>query len=196
MHTVKWSHICLDMQCMFAENTPWQISWMPRVFDQVLEIATRFPERTIFTRFIPPSVPEEMPGMWRDYYKKWPMMTMTQVEPGLVDLVPDLKRLVPPARIFDKVTYSPWLNGQLHTVLSRAGIGKLVLTGGETDVCVLAAALGAIDLGYKVIVLKDAVCSTADRTHDAALALLGNRFSVQLEVMQTERWLSSVQATS
>ncbi|NVP58348.1 cysteine hydrolase family protein [Mycoplana rhizolycopersici] len=192
MYMAKWSHICLDMQRMFAEDTPWRVSWMPRVLEEILEVANRYPECTIFTRFVPPNSSGEMPGMWRDYYEKWPMMTRTQIEPGLVDLVADLKRLVPPARIFDKVTYSPWLNGQLHSLLSREGIEKLVLTGGETDVCVMATALGAIDLGYKVILLKDAVCSTADRTHDAALELLGNRFSVQMEVMRTEQWLASV----
>ncbi|GLR56880.1 isochorismatase family protein [Rhizobium indigoferae] len=30
------------------------------------------------------------------------------------------------------------------------------LTGGGTDVCVLAAAMGAIDLGYRVVVVCDA----------------------------------------
>ena len=61
---------------------------------------------------------------------------------------------------------------------------------GETDVCVLAAALGAIDFGYRVILLKDAVCSGADDTHDASLELLGDRFSVQLEISSTEDFLS------
>ena len=191
MHTEKWIHLCVDMQRMFAEDTPWQVSWMPKVFDEIVEVATRFAERTIFTRFIPPSSPDELPGMWRNYYEKWPMMTTTQIDPGLVDLVADLKRLVPPARIFDKTTYSPWVDGRLHSALSHQEIGTLVLTGGETDICVLAAALGAIDLGYKVVLLKDAVCSTSDQTHDASLELLGNRFSVQMEVMPTERWLSS-----
>jgi nicotinamidase-related amidase len=65
------------------------------------------------------------------------------------------------------------------------------VTGGETDVCVLAAALGAVDLGYKVIVLKDAVCSGADETHDASLELLGDRYSVQLEINTTEAFLSA-----
>lgn len=56
----------------------------------------------------------------------------------------------------------------------------------------LATRLGAIDLGYRVIVLEDAVCSGADSTHDASLELLGDRFSVQLELMATERFLSMI----
>jgi nicotinamidase-related amidase len=64
------------------------------------------------------------------------------------------------------------------------------MSGGETDVCVLAAALGAIDLGYRVVLLKDAVCSGTDVTHDASLEVLGDRFSVQVEFLQTEQFLS------
>jgi nicotinamidase-related amidase len=52
--------------------------------------------------------------------------------------------------------------------------------------------LGAIDLGFHVIVLCDAVCSGADETHDAAVDLLGDRFSVQLELVETEEFLSAV----
>ncbi|WP_410866706.1 hypothetical protein [Paraburkholderia sp. SIMBA_027] len=49
-----------------------------------------------------------------------------------------------------------------------------------------------MDLGYRVIVLKDAVCSGADETHDASLELLGDRFSVQLEITITEDFLGSL----
>lgn len=74
-------------------------------------------------------------------------------------------------------------------MLLKEGIETVVLTGGETDVCVLSTALGAIDLGYHVIVLRDAVCSGADDTHDASLELLGDRFSVQLHLATTEEFL-------
>jgi len=95
-----------------------------------------------------------------------------------------------PARIFDKMTYSPWVDGRLNAHLRQEGVGTVVVTGGETDVCVLATVLGAIDLGFHVIVLSDAVCSGADETHDAAVDLLGDRFSVQLDLMTTEELLS------
>jgi nicotinamidase-related amidase len=186
----RWIHLCIDMQRMFAEDTPWQVPWMREVSPAVEEVARRYAEKTIFTRFVPPARAEEMLGMWRTYYEKWPMMTTAQLGLEMVDLVPSLKRLVPPARILDKMTYSPWVNGKLHAALLADGIDTLVLTAGETDVCVLAAALGAVDLGYKVIVLKDAVCSGADETHDASLELLGDRYSVQLEISTTDAFLA------
>ena len=192
MNNSPWIHLCIDMQRMFAEGTPWHVPWMREVSPQIQEIAQRHPQRTVFTRFVPPKRAEDMHGMWRSYYKKWDTMTIDRLGPDLVDLVPSLKALVPPARIFDKMTYSPWTTGELHRVLAGEGVQTLAVSGGETDVCVLAAALGAIDLGYHVILLKDAVCSGADDTHDASLELLGDRFSVQLEIASTEDFLSRV----
>ena len=188
----SWIHLCIDMQRIFGEETPWHVPWMTEVSPQIEELAGRFPERTIFTRFITPRRPGEMPGMWRAYYEKWSQMTRERLDSEMLDLLPILQRLVPPARVFDKMTYSPWMGGTLHGILSAEGVGTVVLTGGETDVCVLSAALGAIDLGYRVIVLRDAVCSGADETHDASLELLGDRFSVQLELLMTEEFLQSV----
>lgn len=71
-------------------------------------------------------------------------------------------------------------------------VDTVVITGGETNVCVLTTVLGAIDLGLRVLMLSDAVCRGADETHDAAVDLLGDRFSVQLELRKTEEFLSAV----
>lgn len=62
----------------------------------------------------------------------------------------------------------------------------LVITGAETDVCVLAAVLGAVDFGYRVVIASDAICSSADATHDALLTVYRNRFSEQIEIADTE----------
>jgi nicotinamidase-related amidase len=40
----------------------------------------------------------------------------------------------------------------------------MVITGTETDVCVLATVLGAIDFGYWVVLAIDALCSSSDAT--------------------------------
>lgn len=185
----EWRHLCIDMQRMFSESTPWNVPWMGRVLPQVSEIAGRYRHRTIFTRFIPPRDSAEASGMWKDYYDKWSMMTQKQIDLEMLHLIPELDSFAPPARVFDKVVYSPWIDGRLHAHLQSAEVSTLVITGGETDVCVLSAILGAIDLGYRVILLSDAICSGADETHDASLKLLGDRFSVQLEIVTTEAFL-------
>jgi nicotinamidase-related amidase len=188
----NWIHLCIDMQRMFAEQTPWHVPWMATVSPQIVELSGRYAERTVFTRFVPPPTADAMPGMWRNYYEKWPMMTGEQLPSELMDIVADLRPFAPPARFFDKRTYSPWIDGRLHETLAREKVEAIAIAGGETDICVLAAALGAIDLGYRVILLKDAVCSSANETHDATLELLGGRFSVQVEITDTDAFLSGL----
>ncbi|MEF9604618.1 cysteine hydrolase, partial [Paracoccus sp. PXZ] len=98
-----------------------------------------------------------------------------------LELLPELERHRPPARVIDKPVYSPWHDGRLHALLRGAGITTLVVTGGETDVCVLGTVMGAVDLGYRVVLVSDAVCSSTDRGHDAAMTLYRSRFSQQIE---------------
>ncbi len=185
----NWRHICVDMQRLFAEDTPWHVVWMDRVLPQVLEIASAYPERTIFTRFLTPETKDAAKGSWQNYYEKWWMMTGEHLPAEMLELVPALQRLVPPASLFDKKIYSPWLDGRLDPALQSQAVETLVITGGETDVCVMATVLGAIDLGYRVILIEDALCSGADQTHEASLELVRNRFSVQLKLMAADDFL-------
>ena len=48
--------------------------------------------------------------------------------------------------------------------------------------CVLAAVLGAADLGYRTILVSDAVCSTSDEAHDAMLELFSERYGQHVEI--------------
>jgi nicotinamidase-related amidase len=186
------AHLCVDMQRIFAEDTPWHTPWMQRVLPQVRRLAEAHPAETVFTRFIPAARPEEGQGQWRRYYERWESMTLERLPPGIVDLVEPLARLAPPAEVFDKPVYSPWWDGTLDPRLRQRGVETLVVTGAETDVCVLATVLGAVDLGYRVVIPTDAICSSSDRTHDALMALYRERYGAQIETSTVDdvllRW--------
>jgi nicotinamidase-related amidase len=184
-------HICVDMQRMFAEATDWKMPWLERVLPNVVAITAAHPERTIFTRFIPARKAGQGVGMWRRYYERWESMTIEQLGSEMICLVADLANFVPPARTFDKYVYSPWTGSDLHQQLFGAGVDTIIITGGETDVCVLATMLGAIDWGFRVILVKDALCSSADETHDAMMNVYMNRFGQQVECVTTETLLNS-----
>jgi nicotinamidase-related amidase len=127
-------HLCVDMQRMFAGPTDWQMPWLSRVLPNIIAISEVRPSHTIFTRFIPAKEPGAGLGMWKHYYERWHMMTIDRLGQGLIDLVPELARFVPPSRVFDKYVYSPWTGSTLHLDLQNAGIDTLIITGGETDV--------------------------------------------------------------
>ena len=54
----------------------------------------------------------------------------------------------------------------------------------------LATVLDAVDLGYRVITVRDAVCSSSDEGHDMLLRLYHTRFSEQIETADAETILS------
>lgn len=184
-------HICVDMQRLFAEQTEWQTPWMMRVLPRVQALVEAYPDRTVFTRFIPLEDATQGTGTWRRYYEHWSSMTMKRLDREMIELVSPLERYVPPAAIFDKSVYSPWLFGNLHGYLQQRGIDTLLISGGETDVCVLATVMGGVDRGYRIVIARDALCSSSDETHDALLKVYESRFGEQIETVNTEDALSA-----
>ncbi|SFF14308.1 cysteine hydrolase family protein [Nitrosomonas sp. Nm166] len=185
----KSAHICVDMQKILAEPTEWSTPWAYKILPQIIALTEFDPEKTIFTRFIPVLQNDKAMGMWKKYYERWECMTLEKINPSLIDLIPDLSKFVPPAVVVDKHVYGPWVETFLHQYLQKRGVNTLVISGGETDICVLATVLGAIDFGYRVILATDAVCSSQDDSHDSIMNIYKSRFSIQLEVHDTEKIL-------
>jgi nicotinamidase-related amidase len=159
---------------------------MTRVLPNVVKLAESFPERTVFTRFMPPRRPEDLPGTWRAYYEKWRDVTRERLDPAMLDLMPELARLAPPAHVIDKPFYSAFSATDMAAYLRQRGADALILTGSETDMCVLATVLGAVDRGFRTILVTDGVCSSSDEGHDSLLALYRRRYSLQIETADTE----------
>ncbi len=175
-------HICVDMQHIFADDTPWHAPWMRRVLPNVVRLVEARPTETIFTRFIPVEHPGQGEGAWKRYYENWHNMTIAELGADKIELLPELKRCVPPADVVDKRLYSPWFDTDLRERLRTRGVDTLIVTGGETDVCVPGTVFGAIDLGFRVIVARDALCSSSDEAHDALVSVFEKRFGQQIEV--------------
>ena len=180
--TPRTVHLCVDMQRIFSAEGIWATPWMDRVLPVVAELAGRYPERTVFTRFITPNRPDDMPGMWQRYYTRWKEATREHLDPALLELLPPLAKLCPPATVINKTRYSGFAEPELLSHLQAREADGLIVTGSETDVCVLATVLGAVDLGYRVILVRDAVCSSSDEGHDALMQIYHRRYTEQIEV--------------
>ena len=190
--TERSVHLCVDMQRLFSAGGPWPTPWMDKVLPVVAALASRHPERTVFTRFIPPQRPEQMPGMWRRCYARWRMATREVLPLELLELMPPLAALCPPATIIDKTRYSAFAEPGLITHLRRREADTLIVSGAETDVCVLASVLDAVDIGYRVIVVRDAICSSSHEGHEMLMRLYHTRYMEQIETAVAEtilgRW--------
>ena len=104
--------------------------------------------------------------------------------------MPPLAALCPPAAVIDKTRYSGFAEPKLLAHLREREADALIISGSETDVCVLATVLSAVDLGYRVIVIRDAVCSSSDEGHDMLMRLYHTRFSEQIETADAATILS------
>jgi len=178
-------HLSVDMQRIFARGGVWETPWMERVLPIIVEIAARYTTRTVFTRFITPLNAADRPGRWRRYFNRWHCATRAELAPSELELVPALQRFAPPAHVIDKPAYSAFTESALAAFLLEKHVRTLVVTGAETDVCVLASVLDAVDLGFRVVLVEDALCSSSDAGHDALMTLYRNRFSEQIELINS-----------
>ena len=112
-------HLCIDMQRIFAPGGLWATPWMERVLPVVAEVAGRYPDRTVFTRFITPERPEAMPGTWQAYYRRWQQATRSELDPQWLELLDPLRRLAPPATVVDKSRYYAFAGSNLLSHLQN-----------------------------------------------------------------------------
>ena len=104
--------------------------------------------------------------------------------------MPPLAALCPPATAIDKTRYSAFAEPRLIEHLRRREADALIVPGSETDVCVLATVLDAVDIGYRVIVVRDAVCSSSDEGHEMLMRLYHTRYTEQIETADAQDILS------
>jgi nicotinamidase-related amidase len=155
----------VDIQTLFVERADWHVPWLECVLPAVTRLAEARRERTLFTPFVPPERPEDAAGAWRRYYARWRHMTGERLDPRLIQLVPPLAVLVPPAIVIDKAHYSPFEEQAFCRLFAQLEADALIISGGETDVCVLAAVMDAVDARYRVILAEEALCrSPTNRT--------------------------------
>jgi nicotinamidase-related amidase len=170
------------MQRLFAENTAWRVPDMSAIVPRIVPLVEAHPSDTIFTRFVTPPSAATAQGRWRQYYEHWSSVTLGRMDPAMLDLVVPLAGFAQAGEICDKTTYSAFASDAFVASLRSRRTDTLIFTGVETDVCVLASVLGAVDRGYRVIVATDAVTSSSPAGHRAALEGIWTRFDQQIEV--------------
>jgi len=176
-------HLCIDMQNIFSSRGVWPTPWMERVLPGIVGLVEHNPARTVFTRFITPLSADDRAGRWRRYFTRWDCATRSRLPAGALDLVGPLAGFAPPATLIDKPAYSAFFESGLAAFLAEKQVGTLIFTGSETDVCVLASVLEAVDRGFRVIVVEDGLCSSSDKGHDALMTLYRTRFAEQIELV-------------
>lgn len=179
-------HVVVDMQRLFAEPGEWHTAELAGITGTVARIAAERPERTLFSRFVTPRNSDDANGQWKHYYRRWHSVTGSQLAPGMLDLIPELSRIATKDAVIDKLGHSCFDSPAMQPALQRLGATGLIVTGVETDVCVLATVLDAIDLGLRVIIVEDGVASSSPEGHSAAMNAIYPRYDQQIEVLTAD----------
>lgn len=182
-------HACIDMQRLFAEDTEWASPVVYDIAPRVSRISAHAPHLTLFTRFLTPERTEDAQGQWQIYYRHWKSVLTSNLDPDYLDLIAPLRRFTPPARVIDKYVHSAFEAPAFQQALDELGADTIIFTGVETDVCVLATALTAIDRGYRTILVSDAIASSSPPGHRASLDSVYPRFDQQVELIDTDSLL-------
>ncbi|MCW1920285.1 cysteine hydrolase [Rhodobacter sp. KR11] len=170
-------HLAIDLQRLFAEDHGWHVPGIASILPNVLRLTQA--HQTIFTRFVTPATPDAARGQWQALYAAWPQVTGLDLD--ILNLVPALRGL---GAVVDKTTYSAF-----PALILPPEVDTLILSGAETDACVLATLLGAVDLGLRVVVAVDAVTSSDMAAHHAILDLLARRLPQQVTLAPTSEIL-------
>ena len=172
-------HIVIVLQRLFAEPHGWHVPSIADILPNVLTLCQTTQSKTLYSRFITPANPQSATGRWQNLYQAYP--EVTGLNPAILDLIASLAKIAPPVQIFDKTTYS--IFPAVLPYLSQTD--TLILSGAETDACVYASVLSAVDLGLRVIIASDAVTSSDQAAHAATLHIIAHRMPTQVELATT-----------
>ncbi len=187
-------HLAIDMQRVFADKTEWHMADFYAIVPQIAAISAAMPGRTLFTRFVVPHRAEHAKGHWQQYYRRWKGFTGAEMDPGLVNIVDALAEHARPETLVDKPTYSAFEVEACERRLAALDADTLIFTGVETDVCVLASLMAAVDRGYRVVAVADALGSSSAAGHAATLQHVLTRLPDQVEIVDTAAVLAALAA--
>ena len=178
-------HLCIDMQNIFAPGAFGDALDGAGPADHRLDRFALSGQNDLHALYHAPGSGRPA-GTWRSYFRSLATGDPQHLAPSALELVPALARFVPPAAVIDKPAYSAFSNPGLASLLIDKNIGTVVITGAETDVCVLSTVLSAVDLGFKVVIVEDALCSSSDVGHDALMTMYRTRFHGQVDLMTAQ----------
>ena len=159
-------------------------------FCELVKITCVPPDRALFSRYLTPRHPEDAHGQWKTYYQRWRSVTGARLATGMLDLTPELARIARPGSHIDKFGHSCFDSKAMLPALQKLGATGIIVTGVETDVCVLATVLDAIDLGLRVVIVEDGVASSSPEGHVAAMNAIYPRYDQQIEILNTDELIA------
>lgn len=175
----KEALLVIDMQRVYARGGAWETPGFARAEENILRLCPRYSTR-LFTRHLPFAQP---PGTWKKYNEAFAEIN---ADAECARLVPSLEAVdhIP----FEKSTYSALSSGGLRDHLLAAEYEEIIVTGVQSEFCVLATLMDAVDLGLPVTLVWDA-CAGSSPHLDNALRDIAALMPCQVRLTTTEELL-------
>jgi nicotinamidase-related amidase len=97
------------------------------------------------------------------------VLSTVYVKHGMSGTNPELRAALPGVPEIDRTTLNSWEDPEFRAAVERTGRRKLVIAGLWTEVCVAFPTLDALDQGYEVYFVADAIGGVSRVAHDAAV---------------------------
>lgn len=98
--------------------------------------------------------------------------------------IPQLRKALEGVPTYDRTTINSWEDVEFRAAVKATGRKKLIMTALWTEACLTFPALDAIDEGYEVYVVADAVGGTSVAAHEAALRRIEQAGGKMISVVQ------------
>ena len=176
--------IVIDMQNVYKEGQPWGCCSVSTASANIRKLIDSgvFGDNIVFTKFLAPIVPE---GSWADYNRA---NAAINEDTYLNEMMEEFKSYLDKYPVLTKSTYSSFEIEELCEMAKEAE--HVVLCGVVAECCVLSTALSAIDKGYPVIYISDAVSGLSPITEAEAANIVSYLAPIQSEVMTTDQYIT------
>jgi nicotinamidase-related amidase len=111
------------------------------------------------------------------------VLSTVYVRHGMKATNPELREALPGVPEIDRTTMNSWEDPEFRQAVERTGRKKLVLAGLWTEVCVAFPALDALQAGYEVFVVADAIGGVSPVAHDSAMQRMIQAGAVPITVL-------------
>jgi len=102
----------------------------------------------------------------------YPILLLEQYPQGLRHTVPQIKQLIPHIEPIEKVAFNCCDVPEFAAALQRTGRRDVILCGMESHICILQTSFGLLQMGKRVFVSADAVCSRAKLNWELSLEVM------------------------
>ena len=97
------------------------------------------------------------------------VLSTVYVKHGMSGTNPELREALPGVPEIDRTTLNSWEDPDFREAVERTGRTNLILAGLWTEDCVAFPALDAIEAGYRVYFVSDAIGGVSRTSHESAM---------------------------